>query len=95
MRIFPAKRRWKQMAIAAVTVVAIALIANGFMIWRTDARLQKRIDAIRAAGNPASIIDLAPEPIPPNENAAYHLERMAPKLDEFSKAHVSFSTRPR
>lgn len=90
MRIWPTKRRWKQMAIAAVTIVAIALIANGFMIWRTDARLQKRIDAIRSAGDPATIADLAPEPIPSTENAAYHLEQLAPKLDEFAKAHARF-----
>lgn len=90
MRIWPTKRRWKQIAIAAVTIVAIALIANALMIWRTNSRLQARIDALRAAGDPATIADLAPEPIPPNENAAYHLEQLAPKLDEFAKAHARF-----
>ena len=55
---------------ALASLVALALIANGFMIWRTDARLQARIDAIRAAGDPATIADLAPEPIPADQNAA-------------------------
>jgi hypothetical protein len=90
MRLFPTKRVWIRIGVGLAIFVALALIANGFMIWRTDARLQKRIDAIRAAGNPATIADLAPEPIPPNENAAYHLEQLAPKLDEFAKEHVRF-----
>ena len=46
--------------IGLALLVALALIANGFMIWRTDARLQARIDAIRAAGDPATIADLTP-----------------------------------
>lgn len=90
MRLFPTKRGWIRIGVGFAALVALALIANGIMIWRTDARLQARIDAIRAAGDPATIADLAPEPIPPNENAAYHLEQMAPRLDEFAKEHGRF-----
>jgi hypothetical protein len=93
MRIWPTKRRWKQMVIAAVTIVAIALIANGFMIWRTDARLQARIDAIRAAGEPATIADLAPEPIPAGQNAAAYIDKLVPRLDEFDKDLAHFYDR--
>lgn len=90
MRLFPTKRVWTRIGVGLTILVALTLLANGFMIWRTDARLQKRIDAIRAAGDPATIADLAPEPIPPNENAAYHLEQIAPMLDVFSKEHARF-----
>lgn len=90
MRIWPTKRRWKQMAIAAVAIVAIALIANAFMIWRTNSRLQARIDAIRAAGDPATIADLAPDPIPADQNAAAHLDKLVPRLDAFDKDLAHF-----
>jgi len=93
MRLWPTKRRWKQLAIGAAIVVALALIANGFMVWRTESRLQAKIAAIRAAGDPASIADLAPKPIPADQNAAAYLEQLAPRLDEFAKDHVRFLDR--
>jgi hypothetical protein len=52
--------------------------------------LQRRIAAIRAAGDPASIADLAPKPIPDAENAAAILAKLAPRLDEFGKDHWHF-----
>ena len=90
MRIWPTNRRWKQLAFGAVIVVALALIANGFMAWRTESRLQSKIAAIRAAGDPATIADLAPEPIPADQNAAAYVEQLAPRLDEFAKEHGRF-----
>jgi len=71
-------------------VVALALIANALMAWWTEHRLQTRIAAIRAAGDPASIADLTPKPIPDNENAAVHLARIKPQLDAFAKDHQQF-----
>ena len=71
-------------------IVAIALIANAFMIWRTDSRLQARIDAIRAAGDPATIADLAPEPIPADQNAAAYIDKLVPRLDAFDKDLAHF-----
>ncbi len=65
-----------------------------FMVWRTDRKLQARIDAIRAAGDPATIADLAPEPIPADQNAAAYLEKIAPRLDEFAKEHGRFFNTP-
>jgi hypothetical protein len=90
MRMFPTKRVWIRIGIGLAILLALALLANSFMIWRTERRLQARIDAIRAAGDPATIADLTPKPIPPDENAAYHLEQIAPRLDEFSKEHWQF-----
>jgi hypothetical protein len=90
MRIFPTKRMVKRWAIGAAILVAIALIANGFMAWLTEHQLQTRIAAIRAAGDPASIADLAPKPIPDDQNAAAYLERIRPQLEEFSKVYARF-----
>ena len=90
MRIWPTKRVWKRIGLALVILLALAFIANGFMAWWTDYRLQRRIAAIRAAGDPASIADLAPKPIPDAENAAAILAKLAPRLDEFAKDHWHF-----
>jgi hypothetical protein len=71
-------------------LVAFALLANGFMVWRTDARLQAKIEAIRAAGDPAIIADLAPDPIPADQNAAAFIEKLTPRLDEFDRDLARF-----
>src|SRR5215475_4656077 len=64
------------------------------MAWLTEHRLQTRIAAIRAAGDPASIADLAPKPIPDDQNAAYYLERIKPQLDAFAKDYSRFYNSP-
>ena len=94
MRIWPSKRRWKQLAIGLLSVIALLVAADGFMVWRTDARLAAKIAEIRAAGDPASIADLAPKPIPADENAAAYLEKIAPRLDQFTSEHGRFYSTP-
>jgi hypothetical protein len=94
MRIWPSKRRWMQLAIGLLSVVVILAAADGFMIWRTDARLSAKIAEIRAAGDPASIADLAPQPIPADQNAAAYLEKVAPRLDQFAGEHGRFFNTP-
>lgn len=90
MRIWPSKRRWKHIGIAAVLLISIALIANGFMAWLIESRWRSRIAAVRAAGEPASIVELAPKAIPDDRNAAALLAKLAPRLDEFSKDSYQF-----
>jgi hypothetical protein len=94
MRLWPTWRVCKRWAIGLAILVAIALIANGFMAWQTERRLQAKIAAIRAAGDPASIADLAPAPIPDSENAAAILERIGPRLNAFSKEYGQFYDSP-
>jgi hypothetical protein len=94
MRIWPTRRAWKRGGITLLTLVAILLIANGFMAWWTELRLQKKIATIRAAGYPASLAELAPEPIPDSENAAAILKNMGPRLDAFSHDYARFDDTP-
>lgn len=94
MRIWPTKRRLKRIGIGFAIVFALLLIANGFLAWQTDRQIQRRFAAIRAAGDPATISDLAPAPIPDDENAAIILRRIGPRLDAFSKAYSSFLDSP-
>ncbi len=94
MRIWPTNRFWKRLAIGAAIVVALALIANGLVAWWVEHQLQTKIAAIRAAGDPASIADLAPVPVPADQNAAAILQQLGPRLDEFAKEHGRFFNTP-
>ncbi len=55
--------------------MAIVLIANALFVWITDSRLERQLAAIRAAGDPVTLADLARPPIPPEKNAATYLRR--------------------
>ncbi len=65
--------KWTGVAVGGL--VAILLIANACFVWLTDARLERRLTAIREAGDPLSLAELAREPIPPEKNAATFLRR--------------------
>jgi hypothetical protein len=84
----------KRTAIALGLVVAIALIVNAFMAWRAERRLQAALASIRAAGEPASIAELAPKPIRDDQNAAALLDRIAPRINAFAGEEGRFSTTP-
>jgi hypothetical protein len=94
MRIWPTKRGWKRFGLGLAILVALAFIVNGFFAWRAEWRLRSRLAAIRAAGDPASLAELAPVPIPDDQNAAAILERIRPRMEEFSKAYGRFYNSP-
>ena len=90
MRIWPSKRTVKRWGIGLGIVFGLLLVANAFMAWRVESRYKAKIVAIHAAGDPASIAELKPEPIPADENAAAHLDALQPRLDEFGKEYGAF-----
>ena len=55
--------------------MAIGLVANAVFVWTTDTRLERQLAAIRAAGDPLTLAELARPPIPPEKNAATYLRR--------------------
>ena len=55
--------------------MAIGLVANAVFVWTTDTRLERQLAAIREAGDPLSLVDLARPSIPPEMNAATYLRR--------------------
>ena len=69
------KKILKWTGIVLVGLVAIGLVANAGFVWITDTRLERQLAAIRAAGDPISLADLARKPIPPEKNAATILSR--------------------
>ena len=56
-------------------LVVILLLVNAWFVWTTDARLEAQLAAIRQAGDPLTLADLARKPIPPEQNAATYLRR--------------------
>ncbi len=66
-------------------ILAILLIANGIWVWTTGSRLEKKLAALRAEGDPLSLADLAREPIPPEKNAAILLRRARSDLEAIEK----------
>jgi hypothetical protein len=67
------KKILKWTGIALGVLLAILLVANAVFVWITDARLESQLKAIQDAGDPLTLAELAPKPIPPEKNAAmYH-----------------------
>jgi hypothetical protein len=94
VRFLSSKRFWKRMAIVMSIVVGLLLIVNGLFSWRAERRLQHQLDLIRADGHPASIAELAPEPVPPDQNAAAIVRKVAPRIEEFANEHGQFFNTP-
>ncbi len=88
------KRFWKRCAIGIGLLVSVLLIVNAVFAWRVELRLRAKIASIRSAGDPASIADLAPEPIPDDKNAAAVLQRISAQLLAFSIEHGRFFNTP-
>ena len=88
------KRISKWIAIATGLLVAIALIANGVFAWQSERRFESKIAALRSAGEPTSLAELMPKPVPPERNAAVYLDRVASQLLVFEKAEGQFYETP-
>lgn len=82
---FVTKRAVKRIAIGMGLLIGLALLVNGILAWWTQHRFEAIIAQIKAAGEPASIADLAPSPIPPEKNAATYIAGIAPQFAEFEK----------
>jgi hypothetical protein len=87
----PRKGGWKQGGIATVVIlvvlalIAILLIVNAALVWRSDKQLENQLAAIRAAGDPVSIAEMAGEPLAPESNAATYLMRARADTEAISK----------
>jgi hypothetical protein len=66
-------------------LVVILLLVNAWFVWTTDARLEAQLAAIRQAGDPVTLADLARKPIPPDQNAATYLRRAEADITAMEK----------
>jgi hypothetical protein len=69
------KKILKWTGIVLAGLAAIGLVVNACWVWSTDTRLENQLAAIREAGDPLSIAELARSPIAPDNNAAVFLRR--------------------
>ncbi len=75
----------KWIGIVAAVAIAILLILNAYFVWTTGRRLESQLLALRAAGDPVQLADLAREPIPPEKNADVFFRRASDDLDAIQK----------
>ncbi len=75
----------KWIGITAGAAIAILLMFNVYYVWSTGTRLERRLMALRRAGEPVQLADLARGPIPPEKNADVFLRRAAADLDSIQK----------
>jgi hypothetical protein len=75
----------KWVGIALGAAILILLMANAIWVWSNASRLQNKLAALRAEGEPLCLADLAPQPIPPGWNAAVLLRRARSDLEAMDK----------
>jgi len=75
----------KWIGIVLGTLIAILLIANAIWVWRSGAKLRAEIEAIRAAGDPVTLPELAGQPIAPEKNADTYLSRAEKDLEAIGR----------
>jgi hypothetical protein len=90
MKLWPTRRTLKRWGIGIAIVLGLLLTANWVMAWRTAARESAVKAAVRAAGDPASIADLKPNPIPNDQNAAAQIASRAGELKPFEQDYIDF-----
>ncbi len=76
--------RWVEIVLAAT--VAMALIVNTWLVWRSGARLERQLAAIRQVGDPTSLADLKPDALLAAENAATYLHQADPDVSTIHEA---------
>jgi hypothetical protein len=83
-------KKWKKIllwtGITAGTLIAILLIVAAYYAWTTGIRLEQKLAALKAAGEPICLADLARKPIPPQQNGATYLRRAKADLYAVDKA---------
>ncbi len=84
----------KRILIAIGILATVLFLASGVLSWRSERRLSNRISKLRAEGEPTSLIELSPDPIPAEQNAAVQLEKIGPQLIAFQKRYDKFLSTP-
>jgi hypothetical protein len=69
------------LGLTLLLLVAGAAAANSVWIWRTGTRLEEQLEAIRAAGDPVTLPDLARPDAPRDDNAATRDDNAATPLN--------------
>lgn len=76
---------FKRLGLALGILLALALLANGLLIWQTGHALAARLSTLRADGDPLSLPELGARPPVPGADAAAVLKRIEPEVKALSK----------
>jgi len=76
------RRWWLALGGLAVAAILAVLVWN----WYAATRFERRVEALRAAGHPVSLADLAGQPIPREQNAAVYLAQAEKGLRAVAQA---------
>lgn len=77
----------RYLVLGIVVVVVVLIGAISVTVWRANARLAAKLAELRAAGEPVTLAELKPLPIPDNVNAAAQVARIAQDLAAFEKQY--------
>ncbi|UCH34553.1 MAG: hypothetical protein JSV65_18855 [Armatimonadota bacterium] len=64
------KRSWRTPLILIGVILALAVLGYALLDWETARALQAELDRLRAAGEPLTMAEVAPDPVPDSDNAA-------------------------
>ena len=77
------KKFLKRAAIASLLVFSVLVLIFAFFNWRASRQVEERLAPLREAGKPTSLVDLQPEPVADEDNAAKAVEGQAESLRTF------------
>ncbi|QEG36490.1 hypothetical protein [Bythopirellula goksoeyrii] len=87
------KRFWKRVGYGFLILIGVFILAYAALsLWAN--RLSARLEALRAEGEPTSIAELAPAPVPGEENGAAYLKEIALEIEAFAKDESKFYESP-
>jgi hypothetical protein len=81
---------FRQIGFGVVALIVAAVLILGALTWQASHRLDAKLAALRAEGEPTSLTELAPKPIPPEQNAAAILGSIAADLTAFGNEMTAF-----
>jgi hypothetical protein len=81
---------FRQIGFGIVALLLAAALILAVLTWQASHRLDSKLAALRAEGEPTSLTELAPKPIPPEQNAAAILGNIAGELTAFGNEMSAF-----
>ncbi len=81
---------FRQIGFGIVALLLAAALILAVLTWQASHRLDSKLAALCAEGEPTSLAELAPKPIPPEQNAAAILGNIAGELTAFGNEMSTF-----
>lgn len=79
------KHRLKRCGKWLAILFGVLIVINGVLSWNAERRLENKLAALRDAGEPTTLAELAPEPAPPGQDAGVLLRRVATDAESLQK----------